>query len=678
MGHALTCYTPSTFHFQFDDHDLWLPPSKKPTEDSTLRLTLPVMEGDQTYNNGPAWTFQSPGQTPTSTSFDTSIFQTPKSMAYPSHFQDAFNTPHLQSYNTPQQPEYPILTPQQQQQFMPVETLRSNAYANGQPMVGRADDTGAMDMGLVNGQSNANMPQMSQAYAAQQDNIMVSGNDFHSAFDQNSFAMSFDSSQMQTPPPTGDSSAKRLPPGPHVAFDTPSTIASRRNVTPQQSYYPQQGVQQQQTPVHFPYLPFSPEEYPFANLGPVTAPAMTQGNVLWAQSSPTGMYPQQNLLADPFAPAHCESMMWPSMNATAGVQGVAFDTPAMVEFPTMAPHQIPMSATSVVPSSRPSTMSGAVDPALLFDSSRKSISQQRDLSQMSQSNAGALTAADTARRASATEDANSSTVHTHFDVSSAAARLPSANRPGLRRSNTTGTMSVLQQQHQHIPARTGSPLKRGGLPLTSITETSAAAKKPRQRTSVMLMIDESGRARTESRPLSASGKVDSPTQSARAKYPGLFDSDSEDSDDEANDAASDASSASIAARNASFHPQSRPHASAGHQSKAGPYDRSSSVVDDDDAASTIPSRSSSSASNRVAPSRAAIAAVAQLRRASSLKRSQKRNSIAGSSFAFSTADSSMLFGETYGPLPTLSHQGATLEDHNRRWSTLSLGQQQRR
>jgi hypothetical protein len=38
----------------------------------------------------------------------------------------------------------------------------------------------------------------------------------------------------------------------------------------------------------------------------------------------------------------------------------------------------------------------------------------------------------------------------------------------------------------------------------------------------------------------------------------------------------------------------------------------------------------------------------------------------------------MLFGETYGPLPTLSHQGATLEDHNRRWSTLSLGQQQRR
>jgi hypothetical protein len=598
-------------------------------------------------------------------------------MAYPSHFRDAFNTPHLQSYNTPQQPEYPALTTPQQQQFMPVETLRSNAYANGQPMPGHADGAGTMEMGLMSGHSMMDMSQMSQAYPASQDNSIMSGNDYHSALSQNSFAMSFES-QMQTPPPTGDSSAKRLVPGPHAAFGTPSTIASRRNITPQQSYYTQQGAMQQSTPVQFPYLPFSPEECSsFSNMGPATAPAMPQGNILWAQTSPSGMYPQQNLLSDPFAPAQCESMMWPSMNATAGVQAVAFDTPAMVEFPTMAPHHIPLSITSVVPSSRPSTMSGAVDPALLFASPTHPVAQQRNQTQVNFGNAPV--SADLALRGSATGSVSGTTMPNHSDMASAAARLPSANRPGLRRSNTTGTLSIIQQEQQQVPARTGSPLKRVGLPLTSINEASAAVKKQRQRNSVVLMIDESGRARAESRPVSSKAKVDSPTQSARAKYPGLFDSDSEDSDDDADDGASDASSASLAARKASFRPHSKVRSST--QVLPDPH-RSSSVVDEDDAASTNPSRCTSSASNRVAPSRAAIAAVAQLRRASSVKRSQslKRNSIAASSFAFSNADSSMLFGESYGPfhnaMATQSHQGATLEDHNRRWSTLSLGQQQ--
>jgi hypothetical protein len=529
----------------------------------------------------------------------------------------------------------------------------------------------------MNGPGVMDMSQMPQAYPASQDNSIMTGNDFHSALGQNSFAMSFES-QMQTPPPTGDSSAKRLVPGQHAAFGTPSTIASRRNVTPQQSFYTQQGVMQHSTPVQFPYLPFSPEECSsFSNMGSATAPAMPQGNLLWAQSSPIGMYPQQNLLSDPFAPAQCESMAWPSMNATAGVQAVAFDTPAMVEFPTMAPHQIPLSMTSVVPSSRPSTMSGAVDPALLFASPTRPIGQQRNHTQVKIANAPV--SADVVRRGSATESINGTIVPNHIDMASASARLPSANRPGLRRSNTTPTLSMIQQEQQQVPARTGSPLKRVGLPLTSINETSAAVKKQRQRNSVVLMIDESGRARAESRPISSTGKVDSPTQSARAKYPGLFDSDSEDSDDDADDGASDASSASLAARNASFRPSSK--SIAGTHVLPDPR-RSSSIVDEDDAASSIPSRSNSSASNRVAPSRAAIAAVAQLRRASSIKRSQslKRNSVAGSSFAFSTADSSMLFGETYAPfqntMTSQSHQGTTLEDHNRRWSTLSIGQQQ--
>jgi hypothetical protein len=73
-------------------------------------------------------------------------------------------------------------------------------------MPGRAEGAGTMEMRLMNGPGVMDMSQMPQAYPASQDNSIMTGNDFHSALGQNSFAMSFES-QMQTPPPTGDPSA---------------------------------------------------------------------------------------------------------------------------------------------------------------------------------------------------------------------------------------------------------------------------------------------------------------------------------------------------------------------------------------------------------------------------------------------------------------------------------------
>lgn len=524
------------------------------------------------------WNFPSPTATPTNPSFGNPAFQTPKTSTFPSHFQDAFSTPQMPDYATPLQPQCASMIATQRPQSSS-ETLRSNFYANvqaGQPPIMQQPGRG---YGLM-------------AFSPVQDH--------GSAFSPVHGGMHpLDSVQMQTPPPTRGTSVKKSQ-QPQIAFGTPSTIASRRFMTPQQ---PAVNVAPaQHTPVQFPQLQFSPELYHFANPGPASAPIMPQTQLLWDNISTPAPFPQHMPLDDPFAPGTPVGP-WPqhSPYVPAAQPGV-FQTPAMPSFPTQAPQQRPASA-SAHPSHVPAQPmqpipSTSLDPSLIYSSPIRPVVHSG--SRQGKTRPGSVVPV-TKRKDSAVPQPNLLP----------ADGLHAFAGPGLLRSNTTGPSrpkssnssgsasdSLSRSSSTIQPSRTASPLKRAGrLPLGSISE-----RKPRPRPSVILTVDENGNARTETRPVEHS-----PTKSIRERYPGLFDSDTSDDDSD--------TSEQPPSRDASFTFAK----GEGRKIKAARLEPPVENLEGID----LP-RSSSRASNKgVTPSRAAIAAAATLRRQGSLRRSSR-------------------------------------------------------
>ncbi|KAK5703736.1 hypothetical protein LTR97_002749 [Elasticomyces elasticus] len=614
------------------------------------------MEFDQAFAGNGDWNFPSPGATPTNPTFG-SVLHTPKTAAFPSHFQDAFNTPQMPGYSTPQQPQYNSITPVQRPQNSS-ETLRSNYYASMQ-----ANSTHAISMPF---QAGYTAPVLSPGF-------------------QHSFQMSpaphmtFNSSQMQTPPPTRGMSVKKIQQPTDIAFGTPSTIASRRFATPQQAAQSNAMAVGEQTAMPLTQLQFSPDMYQFTNpnLGPASAPVMPQTQLLWDQmGGPATGVPHQHSLDDPFAPGMQQNMAWPAPLPLSGpVQAMSFDTPAMASFPVQPPHPRPMSAanmhTGFTHSTPMASTSASLDPSLIYSSPIRPI--VRPTSRASKGKTPAK------RKDSAMTDKSQSA-----SISPVISE-PAVNGPVLRRSNTTGiarpstaqsTANLLETMNRsssftQVP-RTASPLKRvGRAPLGSISE-----HKPRHRASVILTVDENGIARTETRPAE-----DSPTRSIRERYPGLFDSDSSDDDDESE------TSEQPPSRNASFTFVKGEE----RRAKAARLDPPVEGLE----GLSIP-RSSSRASNKsVTPSRAAIAAAAQLRRQGSVKRptrtpSARRNPMSSSTGSLidscpmdmssdhqqADVGAHMSNGHSdWAPLPRQGRSATALDAHNRRWSMMSFEQQ---
>ena len=273
---------------------------------------------------------------------------------------------------------------------------------------------------------------------------------------------------------------------------------------------------------------------------------------------------------------------------------MSFETPGMDSFAVQQAHPRPTSAVPTmqrnVPHMQPSypQTSASVDPSLLYSSPAQPSLRP---SSRGMKPRPTMEEVDSKRRDSAAPTLSSSTTPT--------------GRQTLRRCNTTGatrprssassTASTESLSGMAQAARSGSPLKRVGVtPLDSISE----AMKPRvQRPSVVLTIDENGLARAVPQ------APTSPTKSVRERYPGLFDSDS--SDGESNPSLGPAS------RNASFTftdgEERRPKAA-----------RLDTPVENLEGLS-LP-RTNSTASLKVAPSRAAIAAAAQLKRQGSMRK----------------------------------------------------------
>nr|POE86560.1 hypothetical protein CFP56_46744 [Quercus suber] len=528
------------------------------------------------------------------------------------------------------------------------------------------------------------------------------------------FNSSFGSSQMQTPPPTRGASTRRLHPH-QAAFGTPTTTASHKFTTPQQQPILRSN-DMQPAPAQFPLLQFPSNTYQSPNGVQTSAAVQPPSQMFWNQPGNSAMYlpahqqqqqqqqqqahqqmvqqqtpqPHQQsqtqaprILDDPFAPASQSNLMWAN-GLTPNLQTVAFDTPAMVSFPTQEVHTFPAQmsfngTSSMVPCQDNPNPTG-VDPSLLSSSS------MHPEIRSSSTSALALPQQPTIRR----QDSGNLNLSRPNPVA-ASSKLKPAAVAGVRRSSTTAGTRAKSAQYElsHTEQsggnsiaqapRTASPLKRvARAPLGPISEL-----KPAKRASVILTIDENGRARTETFP-----RHDSPTKSMRERYPGLYDSDSSDDESDVSETPSYTASASL-----SFVKGDE------RRLKAARLDPPIENLEGLD----IPRSTSGASMKGVAPSRAAIAAVAQLRRSgSSRKASSGRHNAARRSFigvsqtplidsspvdlsiqprqASTATDSDTVEHETAGVGSRkhsllARHQDATLDAHNRRWSMMSFEQQ---
>ena len=467
-------------------------------------------------------------------------------------------------------------------------------------------------------------------------------------------------------------------------------------MTPQQqAVQTSNGWMSQQSPMQFPQLQFSPEMYPFANLGPASAPVMPQSRILWDQNgSPIQPMPQPSL-DDPFAPATTTSTVWSNVESTQnGNQSAAFDTPAMNSFSVQAPHPKAVPARRMTDNFGASAVNdtslAGVDPSLLYSGPVRPVLR---------SNSASTQARPPPPPPPTEKKTKDGTSHTRNSTISSTDTAATRSTTNLQRSKTTGpahsksvlmtlsgTESLSRSNSFNQMPRTASPVKRIGRPSVG----SASEGRPKQRTSVILTVDENGIARTETKKAEKS-----PTRSIRERYPALFDSDSSDGES-----------------NASEHIPSRPSSFIfdKRDERKPKIARLDPPVENLEGLSIPRSGSSASMRRGVQPSRAVVAATAQLRRQGSLRRStpsrNSRRNLASSSTSslidtcpmdVPSEPSSTTGAHSFESITSLSqdhHLALTsqandfdtipssaesaLEIHNRRWSMMSMEQQLQR
>lgn len=352
-----------------------------------------------------------------------------------------------------------------------------------------------------------------------------------------------DPSLIQTPPPTRDSSRRKLAPAPgHIS--TPATVVGRSASTPTTAdgFF-------SQTPVQFPSLPFSPEAVQFPNAGPASAPAFAQNHnqYYWDHSNvvQSGDVDMTNIPEDPFGPTPhrpSEPFVWPfaSPNPQASPQFFNPETAALHSH--MAATAMPVSNASPTNFSFSQadsfvTTTSGVDPNMIFSfqqdtnaSFNQMLEQQKqalpELNHNRQPYEHQTQESLREREEARKSRQGHSRTSTSSSLSQSSSGLP---RPGLQRSKTDGGSRVgngVPQEIQsapgqpHIPRRS-SPLKRPSVGLNTIPEFSNNRSRTR------LVIDENGRARTETDPSPAE-----PTAQRDARYPGLWSDDESGSDND--------------------------------------------------------------------------------------------------------------------------------------------------
>ncbi|KAF1980030.1 hypothetical protein BU23DRAFT_809 [Bimuria novae-zelandiae CBS 107.79] len=475
------------------------------------------------------WHLPSPSSTPKSTAPDSTL-RTPKTDTFPqSHFLDAWSTPRVNGQQTPAQtPTLAFSTP-----------IERPSTSQSQKV--RTPDDPAFH---VNHFAVTNLPlppvDPSRRLASSPDPQSVNRT---GAAASRPRPLSMDTSQMQTPPPTRDAMSRRLQQS-AGSVATPNTVIAR---TPAQ-VPPADGLFNH-TPLGYPSLQFSPDMVQFSSTGPMSAPPLPHSRLFWDQSSDVAqMDVDMPYASDPFGPTPHKiegNLNWQTFHTPVNNQMNSQAFQPLQGLPSPGPaSSFATSNADDGSNSRPNSFistSGGVDPSMLFSFSSPGPSSFNTSVPVPNHQIETRQPYETQLIDSLREREEVKKVKSqHSRTSTNSSNASSEARPNLQRSNTDSGLrknrplsmesrSSGSAAAHNIPRRS-SPLKRSsGASLMAIPEV----RRPRTR----LIVDENGRARTETVPADEDEErmeTRRNPQDLRKQYPGLWtDDDSDTEEDEA-------------------------------------------------------------------------------------------------------------------------------------------------
>jgi hypothetical protein len=473
--------------------------------------------------------------------FPDSTLKTPKTegFSHQSHFLDAWATPRVNGQHTPAQtPSYLLSTPSDR----PLSLYNQKVRTPEDPEF-HVNHFAPSNLALPPVEPQRRLSSSPDPNSLRRIGL---GQEGHRPLPS---PVKMDFSQMQTPPPTRDATSRRnMQQGVGDQNATPATVIRR---TPLQQVPTTSDGMFSQTPFGYADVPFSPSMMPFANAGPMSVPPMPQSRLFWESTNDSShMDIDMASSLDPFGP---------TPNKFQGNLGwQTFHTPVVEQMQSQFQPLQSMSSVGPMASfgtstageghgSRPgsfiSTTAG-VDPSMLFSftspdvtASFGSMPQQATFKSTRQPYETQML--DSRRQKEKAKKPRS--LHSRSNTNSSSGSVED-NRPTLQRSNTDSGLRrnrpVISERRSsadtsaahHIPRRS-SPLKRQNSgALKAIPEI---IRRPRTR----LIIDETGRARTETVP--AEGEETTPKDMRRTsqtsikhQYPALWEEGDTESDEE--------------------------------------------------------------------------------------------------------------------------------------------------
>ncbi|KAF2196863.1 hypothetical protein GQ43DRAFT_382308 [Delitschia confertaspora ATCC 74209] len=478
----------------------------------------------------------SPSSTPKSGALPEAALRTPKADTSQSHFLDAWSTPRVNGHQTPAYtPSFSITIPVDRSLHSTSKVctpedpeFHVNHFTPSNLPLPPVDPSRRLSSSpgpLASNQSRSTMPRNPSSRLGPP--MMDSSQ----------------TSQMQTPPPTRHATSRRsLHQDTENQLSTPVTVIRGTSVQAGDGLY-------NQTPFDFPSLQFSPDMI-FPSSGPMSTPALPHSTLFWDQRLGGDRLDEgMSIASDPFGPTPHKvdnSIAWQAfgtpnqMNPQAfqALHGVPVSNPP-VSF-TMNHAAASKAKQNFRPSSFIPTNTG-VNPSMLFSftssPSTESFEKQPHQNIKYQGRQpyetqfrDALEERELAKMA-ISQHTRTSTCSSNGSFHDPRPALQRSNTDsGFRKSRPSSMESRLSgsSSGQHIPRRS-SPLKRqSGGTLGAIPEI----RRPRTR----LIVDENGRARTETIAVEdEEDQIESRRNSRndpRLQYPGLWNEDDSESEED--------------------------------------------------------------------------------------------------------------------------------------------------
>jgi hypothetical protein len=500
------------------------------------------------------WHLPSPSSTPKSATFPDAALKTPKTEAFPqSHFLDAWSTPRVNGHQTPAQtPSFILSTPIERP-----STAHSQALRTPEDPEFHVNYLAASNLPLPPVEPARRLSSSPDPHLARPSGVTLRE---HPSTRPRPHSM--DTSQMQTPPPTRDATSRRsFQQNAGQEFSTPATVIAR---TPGQM--PPSGLFNQ-TPFGFSSLQFSPDMLQFQNTGPMSAPPLPHSRLFWDQPNDgSQMDVDMPLASDPFGPTPHKfdgNMNWPTFHTPVNNQMHSQTFQGLHGMSSPGPGPSFSTSNAGDGNSRSNSFvstSAGVDPSMLFSFSSPgpTTTSFDSLAQIVQKPVDNRQPYETQLRDSMREREMAKKAkgqHSRTSTNSSSASFEPAKH-GLQRSNTDSGFRKSRPSSMESRSSGGPPafnVPRRSSPLKRQSNGSLLAIPEVRRPKTRLIIDETGRARTETVPADEDDGLSVGAESQadlRRQYPGLWADDESDSE---------AEEPGTLSRNTSFNmPQQRP------------------------------------------------------------------------------------------------------------------------